>query len=155
MVHKGNSPPPSSAVLGEPRPPLLLMLRNHVFRHLVGLLGRGISPSEDLNLHRTTQHRKTRTIMHSLSGIRTHDPSIQAAKTDALDRACAVVGQREGGAHMKYSVFGLEVSINRRFSFQNEKRLLQRNGHIACTKAPSYIYRHSRPPTSTRMRRKA
>jgi hypothetical protein len=31
------------------------------FRHLVGLLGRVISPSQGLYLHRTTQHRKTKT----------------------------------------------------------------------------------------------
>jgi hypothetical protein len=31
-----------------------------LFRHTVGLLGRVISPSQGLYLHRTTQHRKTR-----------------------------------------------------------------------------------------------
>jgi hypothetical protein len=31
-----------------------------LFRHMVGLLGRVISPSQGLYLHRTTQHRKTR-----------------------------------------------------------------------------------------------
>jgi hypothetical protein len=30
-------------------------------RHLVGLLGGGISPAQGLYLHRTTQHRKTQT----------------------------------------------------------------------------------------------
>jgi len=29
--------------------------------------------------HRTTQHSKTRTHVHTWSGIRTHDPSVQAA----------------------------------------------------------------------------
>jgi hypothetical protein len=38
-----------------------------------------ISPSQGLYLHRTTQHRKTRTNIHALSGIRTHDPSNQPA----------------------------------------------------------------------------
>jgi hypothetical protein len=46
-----------------------------LFRHMVGLLGRVISPSQDLYLHRTTQHRKTRTNIQALSGIRTHDPN--------------------------------------------------------------------------------
>jgi hypothetical protein len=32
-----------------------------LFRHMVGLLGRVISPSQGLYLHRTAQHRKTRT----------------------------------------------------------------------------------------------
>jgi hypothetical protein len=45
-----------------------------LFRHMVGLLGRVISPSQGLYLHRTTQHRKTRKNIHAMSGIRTHDP---------------------------------------------------------------------------------
>jgi hypothetical protein len=52
---------------------------------MVGLLGRVISPSQGLYLYRTTQHRKTRTNIHALSGIRTHDPSNQSAKTHASD----------------------------------------------------------------------
>jgi hypothetical protein len=55
-----------------------------LFRHMVGLLGRVISPSQGHYLHRTTQHRKTRTNIHALSGIRTHDPSNQRAKTPRL-----------------------------------------------------------------------
>jgi hypothetical protein len=50
-----------------------------LFRQTVGLLGRVISPSQGLYLHRTTQHRKTRTNIHALSGIRTYDPSNQPA----------------------------------------------------------------------------
>jgi hypothetical protein len=37
-----------------------------------------ISPSQGLYLHRTTQHRKTRTNIRGLKGIRSHDPSVQA-----------------------------------------------------------------------------
>jgi hypothetical protein len=61
-----------------------------LFRHLVGFLGRVISPSQGLYLHRTTQHRKTRTDIHALSGIRTHDPSNQPAKTHASDCTATV-----------------------------------------------------------------
>jgi hypothetical protein len=47
----------------------------------VGLLGRGISLSQGLYLH-TIQHKHRinahNTDTHSLSGIRTHDPSVQA-----------------------------------------------------------------------------
>jgi hypothetical protein len=57
-----------------------------LFGHMVGLFGRVISPSQGLYLHRTTQHRKTRTNIHALSGIRTHDPNNQLAKTQASDR---------------------------------------------------------------------
>jgi hypothetical protein len=39
----------------------------NLFRHMVGLLGRGISPTQGLYLHRTTQHRKTRTHIHAPS----------------------------------------------------------------------------------------
>jgi hypothetical protein len=64
-----------------------------LFRQTVGLLGRVISPSQGLYLHRTTQHRKTRTNIHALSGIRTHDPSKQPAKTHASDRTATVIGK--------------------------------------------------------------
>jgi hypothetical protein len=64
-----------------------------LFRHIVGLLGRVISPSQGLYLHRTTQHRKTRTNIHTLSGIRTHDPSNQPAKNHASDRTATVTGK--------------------------------------------------------------
>jgi hypothetical protein len=43
-------------------------------RHSVGLLGRVISSSQGFYLHRTTQHRQTRTHIHVISGIRTRDP---------------------------------------------------------------------------------
>jgi hypothetical protein len=46
----------------------------NLFGHLVGLLGRGIS------LQRTTQHRKTRTLIHAPSRIRTCDPNVRAAQ---------------------------------------------------------------------------
>jgi hypothetical protein len=63
-----------------------------LFRHMVGLLGRVISPSQGLYLHRTTQHKKTRTNIHALSGIRTHDSSNQPTKTHASDRTATVTG---------------------------------------------------------------
>jgi hypothetical protein len=63
-----------------------------LFRHMVGLLGRAISPLQGLYLHRTTQHRKTRTNIHTLRGIRTHDTSNQPAKTHASDRTATVTG---------------------------------------------------------------
>jgi hypothetical protein len=40
-----------------------------------------------LYLHRTTQNRNTKTNIHALNEIRTHDPSNQAAKNYALDHA--------------------------------------------------------------------
>jgi hypothetical protein len=63
-----------------------------LFRHMVGLLGRVISPSQGLCIHRTTQHRNTRINIHALSGIQTHDPSNQPAKTHASDRTATVTG---------------------------------------------------------------
>jgi hypothetical protein len=64
-----------------------------LLRQMVGLLGRVISPSQGLYLHRTTQHRKTGTNNHALSGIRTHDPSNQPAKTHASERTATVTGE--------------------------------------------------------------
>jgi hypothetical protein len=63
-----------------------------LLRHMVGLLGRVISPSQGLYLHRKTQHRKTRTNIHALSGIRTHDHGNQPAKTHASDGTATVTG---------------------------------------------------------------
>jgi hypothetical protein len=59
---------------------------------MVGLLGRVISPSQGLYLHRTTQHKKAQTNIHAVSGIRTHNPSNQPAKTHASDRTATVTG---------------------------------------------------------------
>jgi hypothetical protein len=61
-----------------------------LFRHMVVLLERVISSSQGLYLHGTTQHRKTRTNIHALSGIRTHNPSNQPAKTHASYRTATV-----------------------------------------------------------------
>jgi hypothetical protein len=59
---------------------LLFFLFPNLFRHMVGLLGRVISPSQGLYLHRAAQHRKTRTNFHALSGIRTHDPVYEQSR---------------------------------------------------------------------------
>jgi hypothetical protein len=66
-----------------------------LFRQMVGLLGQVISPLQGLYLHRTTQHRKTRTNIHALSEIRTHGPSNQPAKTHASDRMATVTGNNK------------------------------------------------------------
>jgi hypothetical protein len=66
---------------------------------MVGLLGRVTSPSQG----RTTQHRKTWTNIHALSGIRTHDPSNQPANTHASDRTATVTGMEH--YNMKFEVF--------------------------------------------------
>jgi hypothetical protein len=58
---------------------------------MAGLLGQVISPSQGLYLHKT-QHRTTLANIHALSGIRTHDPSNQPAKTHATDRTAIVIG---------------------------------------------------------------
>jgi hypothetical protein len=62
---------------------------------MVGLLGRVIISSQGLYLHRTTQHRTMRTNIHALSGIRTHNPSNQPAKTHASDRTTTVTSEIE------------------------------------------------------------
>jgi hypothetical protein len=61
---------------------------------MVGLLGRVISPSQGLYLHRTTHDRKTRTNIHAFSGIQPHDPSSKPAKTHTSDRTATVTGKR-------------------------------------------------------------
>jgi hypothetical protein len=90
-------------------------------RHMVGLLGRVISPSQGLYLHRTTQHRKTRTNIHALSGIRTHYLRNQPAKTHASDRTATVTGH-----FLKY-ISKLEGMINQLPKLKLERKLLR--GH--------------------------
>jgi hypothetical protein len=70
-----------------------VMLLN-LFKHLVGLLGQGISPTWGLYLHRTAQHRKTRTNIHASNDVRTHNPNFRAIKAHALDRAATVTGTK-------------------------------------------------------------
>jgi hypothetical protein len=62
-----------------------------LFRHLVGLLGRVISPSQGLYLYRTAQYGKTRTNILALSGIRTHDSSVRAMKAYGPDQVVTVI----------------------------------------------------------------
>jgi hypothetical protein len=64
----------------------------NLFRNLVGLLGRRISLSRGLYLYRAAQHRKTRTNIHTSSGIRTHDPSVRAIKDHAPGRVATATG---------------------------------------------------------------
>jgi hypothetical protein len=57
------------------------------FRHLVGLLGRGISPApRPLPTHRTTQHRETQTHINAPSRIRTCYPNVRAAEDSSCLR---------------------------------------------------------------------
>jgi len=66
----------------------------NLFGHLVGLLGRGISPTQVLYLHRTTQHMKKRghTSMPR-AGFETAIPAFDWPKTVlALDRAAIGTG---------------------------------------------------------------
>jgi hypothetical protein len=78
-----------STVLEGPWPPHIRRLLK-LFRHLVGLLGRGISQSQGLYQHRTTQHKNTKTDIHALSGIQSRDPSVRAIKVEAPDYAVTV-----------------------------------------------------------------
>jgi len=60
---------------------------------LVGFLGRGIASSQVLDLHRTEQHSKTRTYIHFLSRIQSHDPRVRAVQNNMQLRPC---GHRDG-----------------------------------------------------------
>jgi hypothetical protein len=63
-----------------PRRPRLLFQFLGSIRHLVGLLGGAISPTQGLYLHRTTQHRETQTHIHAPNRIRTCDPNVRSAE---------------------------------------------------------------------------
>jgi hypothetical protein len=64
---------------------IFLKLMN-IFGQLVGLLGRGISPTQGLYLHRATQYIKTWTHILASSGIRTRNHSVRAAEDSACLR---------------------------------------------------------------------
>jgi hypothetical protein len=61
----------------------------------VGLLGRGISPSQGRYLHTEKQERQNKhkhTDINASSGIQNHDLSVERAKnTHALNRAATVI----------------------------------------------------------------
>jgi hypothetical protein len=65
-----------------------IQFRNH-FSQTVGLLGRVISPSQGRYLH-MGQHKENKRIhtpiIHALSGIRTHDPSVRASEDSSYLR---------------------------------------------------------------------
>jgi len=68
----------------------------NLFGHLIGLLARGISPTQGLlYLHRTTQHRKRVHTSMPRAGFETAIPVFERSKTVcALDRAAIGTGKR-------------------------------------------------------------
>jgi hypothetical protein len=74
-----------------PHHPRLLFQFLGSIRHLVGLLGGGISPAQGLYLHRTTQRGKTQTNIHAPSRIRTCDPNVRAAEDSTCLRPLCVI----------------------------------------------------------------
>jgi hypothetical protein len=75
-----------------PRHPRLLFQFLGSIRHLVGLLGGGISPAQGLYLHRTTQYRKTQTSMLR-AGFEPVIPMFERPKTVlALDSSAIETG---------------------------------------------------------------
>jgi hypothetical protein len=80
------------------------------FRNPIKTLGR--TPLDEwsacrkgLYLHRTTLNRNTKKNNHARSGIRTHDPRNQAAKTYALERAATGMINEELYAHHKLYIY--------------------------------------------------
>jgi hypothetical protein len=61
-----------------------------LFRHSAGLHCTSDEPITNASTY--TQHRKTRTNIHALRGIRTHDHRDQAIKTYAFDLAATGIG---------------------------------------------------------------
>jgi hypothetical protein len=66
----------------------LLLFRNPFVTQTVGLLARGISPSQGRYLHRRQhKHRiNAHTDIHASSGIRTHDPSVRVSEDSSYLR---------------------------------------------------------------------
>jgi hypothetical protein len=66
----------------------------NLIRHVAGLIWTSDQLfAKAFYRHRSTQHINTKTNIHAPSAIRTRDPSNQASKTYALDRAATGIGQ--------------------------------------------------------------
>jgi hypothetical protein len=83
------------------------------FRNLIKTFGK--TPLDEwsarrkgLYLHRTTQHRNTKTNIHASSGIRTHGPSNQAAKPYALETGLATMSPNSPH-HVKTKKLGCSI----------------------------------------------
>jgi hypothetical protein len=63
------------------------------FTQSVGLLGRGISPSQGRHLHTrtTTQRINEHTDIHALNGIRTHDQTVRESEDSSCLRSVAAL----------------------------------------------------------------
>jgi hypothetical protein len=64
-----------------------------LFRHFLGLLCTSDQPVAKASTYTGQQHGKTRTNIHALNGIRTHDLSLQAIKAYASHRAANGTGK--------------------------------------------------------------
>jgi hypothetical protein len=79
----------------------------------VGLLRRGISPSQGLYLqtekhnHRINAHK---TNIHALSGIRTHDPSVRASEDSLCFRPLGHCDRRTGCIDPHFPDLGTSLS---------------------------------------------
>jgi hypothetical protein len=96
-----------------------------IYEHLVRLLGRGISPTQGLYLHRTTQHRKTRTHIHASNGIRTRDPSVRGVE----DSTCL---RPRGHWDRQYSRISTSISHRMPFSTSTSHFCLAAAMAITC-----------------------
>jgi hypothetical protein len=89
------------------------------FTQTVGLLGRVISPSQDRYLN-TGQHKHRKIRIHTLSGIRTQDPSVWAGKNISCIRPRGHCDRRSDGyviiiTPWKYNCF---TATTRYFGFR-------------------------------------
>jgi hypothetical protein len=74
--------------------------KSHTIRHTVGLLWTSDQPAAD----NTTYKHNKQTNIHALSGIRTRDPSNQAAADLTLDRTATEIDQ--------YGICPMEIIIH-------------------------------------------
>jgi hypothetical protein len=108
-----NSPPPSAICI---RPSNHFQLRTtfwkyESFRQLVGLFGLGISPTHGFYLHRTAQHRKTKTKFHALSGFQSHDLSDQPLEAYASDSGA----NRTASFKILYKIHWMTSKVSQNF----------------------------------------
>jgi hypothetical protein len=95
MLHPSIHPPNGATAQVGPWPPSLRFLNIITYTRDRTPLGEWSVRRKGLYIHRTTQHRNTKTNIHAPRGMRTHDPSNQAAKTYALDCVATGTGTRK------------------------------------------------------------
>jgi hypothetical protein len=100
-------------------------------RQSVGPLGGGISPTQGRYLQKITQTQNKRTHIHALSGIRIHDPSVEAGEDSSRLRPRGHCDRRLLAMYVLFVGDGLHVLFD---NMQAWKGMREKAGEVNITK---------------------